>query len=142
MCICECSLDFMCTVMVRGTVIKPVTSSCLWTHTCPNVHWQTSLCEFICTDGASAINVTAADVRRALQKFNLQKSPSPGLDGIPDCEHQLSDVLMDLFNILLSQARVPSCLKTSPSSLCQRPLQHCAAVITVPRSSPHHQEVL
>lgn len=68
-------------------------------------------------------SVTATEVRFTLQKINPRKAAGP--DGIPghvlrDCACQLSEVMCDTFNTSLSQAIVPSCLKTStivPSSV-------------------------
>ncbi|KAK0154423.1 RNA-directed DNA polymerase from mobile element jockey [Merluccius polli] len=67
-------------------------------------------------DEPPVITITTAEVRRTLQGVNPRKAPGP--DGIlcrilKDCADQLSEVLADIFNTSLSQARVPSCLKTS-----------------------------
>ena len=55
-------------------------------------------------------------VRKTLQKINPCRAA--GADGVPgrvlrDCAQQLSSVMADIFNISLSQATVPTCLKTS-----------------------------
>ena len=67
-------------------------------------------------DDPPVITITTAEGRRTLQGVNPRKASGP--DGIPgrilkDCADQLSEVLADIFNTSLSQARVPSCLKTS-----------------------------
>ena len=64
----------------------------------------------------SPLSITSAEVRKTLQKITPQKAV--GLDGVPgrtlkDCAHQLSSVMADIFNISLSQATIPTCLKTS-----------------------------
>lgn len=62
------------------------------------------------------LSVTAAEVRMTLQRVNPRNATGP--DGVPgrvlkDCAHQLTMVMTDIFNISLSQATVPTCLKTS-----------------------------
>ena len=61
-------------------------------------------------------STTSAEVRKTLHKINPRKAAGP--DGVPgrvlrDSAHQLSSVMADIFNISLSQATVPTCLKTS-----------------------------
>ncbi|KAK3507850.1 hypothetical protein QTP70_001423 [Hemibagrus guttatus] len=56
-----------------------------------------------------------ADVKRTLCRVNPRKSAGP--DNIPgrvltECAEQLADVFSDIFNISLSSAIVPMCLKT------------------------------
>merc|ERR1712240_6309 len=56
------------------------------------------------------------DVRRTLKGVNPRKAAGP--DGIPgqvlrDCADQLAPVLTKIFNESLTQASVPTCLKTS-----------------------------
>ncbi|KAK3532858.1 hypothetical protein QTP70_000249 [Hemibagrus guttatus] len=59
--------------------------------------------------------LSTADVNRTLCRVNLRKSAGP--DNIPgrvlrECAEQLADVFTDNFNISLSSAIVPTCLKT------------------------------
>ncbi|KAI4893701.1 hypothetical protein NFI96_000602 [Prochilodus magdalenae] len=66
-----------------------------------------------------------AKVRRTLRRINPRKSAGP--DNIPgrvlrECADQISEVLADIFNVSLTQAAVPTCLKT-------------ATIIPVPKSS-------
>ncbi|KAL0154309.1 hypothetical protein M9458_050422 [Cirrhinus mrigala] len=80
-------------------------------HTCPN---NQVLC------------LSAADVRKTLTRINPRKAAGP--DSIPgrvlrDCAAQLMDVLTDIFNTSLSQAVVPTCLKST-------------SIIPVPKKSP------
>ncbi|MFY0383420.1 RNA-directed DNA polymerase, partial [Bacillus sp. YIM B13582] len=58
--------------------------------------------------------LTTAEVRKTLCRVNPRKSAGP--DNIPgrvlrECAEQLADVFTDIFNISLSSATVPSCLK-------------------------------
>ncbi|KAK3574279.1 hypothetical protein QTP86_004378 [Hemibagrus guttatus] len=58
--------------------------------------------------------LATADVRKTLCRINPQKAAGP--DNIPgrvlrECTEQLSDVFTDIFNISLSSAVVPTCLK-------------------------------
>ena len=67
-------------------------------------------------DETPVFTITTAVVRRTLQRVNPRKALGP--DVIPgrilkDCADQLSEVLADIFNTSVSQARVPSGLKTS-----------------------------
>ncbi|KAI5607669.1 hypothetical protein C0J50_6989, partial [Silurus asotus] len=60
--------------------------------------------------------LTTAEVRKTLCRVNPRKSAGP--DNIPgrvlrECAEQQADVLTDIFNIYLSSAIVPSCLKTT-----------------------------
>ncbi|KAI4902346.1 hypothetical protein NFI96_004702, partial [Prochilodus magdalenae] len=60
--------------------------------------------------------LTAADVRKTLRRVNPQKAAGP--DNIPasvlrECADQLTDVFNDIFNISLSSATVPTCLKAT-----------------------------
>ncbi len=69
---------------------------------------------------------SAADVRKTLSRINPRKAAGP--DNIPgrvlkDCAAQLTDVLTDIFNTSLSQAVVPTCLKST-------------TIIPVPKKSP------
>ncbi len=64
--------------------------------------------------------LSPADVRKTLSRINPRKAVGP--DNIPgrvlkDCATQLTDVLTDIFNTLLSQAVVPTCLKSPVSCL-------------------------
>ncbi|KAI4879509.1 hypothetical protein NFI96_030060 [Prochilodus magdalenae] len=75
--------------------------------------------------GEVPLNVTPAEVRRTLRRINPRKSAGP--DNIPgrvlrECADQISEVLADIFNVSLTQAAVPTCLKT-------------ATIIPVPKSS-------
>ncbi|KAK3550582.1 hypothetical protein QTP70_000038 [Hemibagrus guttatus] len=70
--------------------------------------------------------LTRADVRKTLRRVNSQKAAGP--DSIPsrvlrECAEQLADVFTDIFNISLSSAVVPTCLKT-------------ITIIPVPKKSP------
>ncbi len=70
--------------------------------------------------------LSAADVRKTLSRINPRKAAGP--DNIPgrvlkDCAAQLTDVLTDIFNTSLSQAVVPTCLKST-------------MIIPVPKKSP------
>ncbi len=63
-----------------------------------------------------ALCLSAADVRKTLSRINPRKAAGP--DNIPgrvlkDCAAQLMDVLTDIFNTSLSQAVVPTCLKST-----------------------------
>ncbi|KAI4871589.1 hypothetical protein NFI96_021134, partial [Prochilodus magdalenae] len=65
------------------------------------------------------------EVRRTLRRINPRKSAGP--DNIPgrvlrEYADQISEVLADIFNVSLTQAAVPTCLKT-------------ATIIPVPKSS-------
>ncbi|KAK3572675.1 hypothetical protein QTP86_004023 [Hemibagrus guttatus] len=60
--------------------------------------------------------LSTADVKRTLCRVNPRKSAGP--DNIPgrvlrECAEQLADVFTDIFNISLSRAIVPTCLKTT-----------------------------
>ncbi|KAL0153065.1 hypothetical protein M9458_051664 [Cirrhinus mrigala] len=70
--------------------------------------------------------LSPADVRKTLSRVNPRKAAGP--DNIPgrvlrDCAAQLTDVLTDIFNTSLSQAVVPTCLKST-------------SIIPVPKKSP------
>ncbi len=72
-----------------------------------------------------ALCLSAADVRKTLSRINPRKAAGP--DNIPgrvlkDCAAQLTDVLTDIFNTSLSQAVIPTCLKST--------------TISVPKKSP------
>ncbi|KAK3553565.1 hypothetical protein QTP70_004562 [Hemibagrus guttatus] len=63
--------------------------------------------------------LTTADVRKTLSGVNPQRSAGP--DNIPgrvlrECAEQLADVSTDIFNISLSSAVIPTCLKTTTLS--------------------------
>ncbi len=63
-----------------------------------------------------ALCLSPADVRKTLSRINPRKAAGP--DNIPgrvlkDCAEQLTDVLTDIFNISLSQAVIPTCLKST-----------------------------
>ncbi len=73
-----------------------------------------------------ALCLSATDVRKTLSRINPRKAAGP--DNIPgrvlkDCVAQLTDVLKDIFNTSLSQAVVPTCLKSK-------------TIIPVPKKSP------
>ncbi|KAI4874104.1 hypothetical protein NFI96_018126, partial [Prochilodus magdalenae] len=77
------------------------------------------------TPGEVPLSVTPAEVRRTLRRINPRKTAGP--DNIPgrvlqECADQISEVLADIFNVSLTQAAVPTCLKT-------------ATIIPVPKSS-------
>ncbi|KAK3508324.1 hypothetical protein QTP70_021483 [Hemibagrus guttatus] len=60
--------------------------------------------------------LTTADVRKTIRRVNPWKATGP--DNIPgrvlrECAEQLADVFNDIFNISLSSAIVPMCLKTT-----------------------------
>ncbi|KAK3573214.1 hypothetical protein QTP86_015131, partial [Hemibagrus guttatus] len=60
--------------------------------------------------------LTTADVRKTLCRVSPRKSAGP--DNIPgrvlrECTEQLADVFTDIFNISLSSAVIPTCLKTT-----------------------------
>ncbi|KAK3548114.1 hypothetical protein QTP70_004889 [Hemibagrus guttatus] len=60
--------------------------------------------------------LTKADVRKTLCRVNPRKAAGP--DNIPgrvlrECAEQLMDVFTDIFNISLSSAIIPTCLKTT-----------------------------
>ncbi|KAL0202435.1 hypothetical protein M9458_000453, partial [Cirrhinus mrigala] len=66
------------------------------------------------------------DIRKTLSRLNPRKAVVP--DNTPgrilrDCAAQLTDVLTDIFNTSLSQAVVPTCLKST-------------SIIPVPKKSP------
>ncbi|KAJ8353566.1 hypothetical protein SKAU_G00211330 [Synaphobranchus kaupii] len=68
------------------------------------------------TPTQSSIVLKEHEVRRTLKAVNPRKAAGP--DGVPgrvlrDCADQLAGVLTKIFNQSLSQAIVPSCLKTS-----------------------------
>ncbi len=73
-----------------------------------------------------ALCLSPADARKTLSRINPRKAAGP--DNIPgcvlkDCTAQLTDVLTDIFNTSLSQAVVPTCLKST-------------TIIPVPKKSP------
>ncbi len=73
-----------------------------------------------------ALCLSPADVRKTLSRINPRKAAGP--DNIPgrvlkDCAEQLTDVLTDIFNTSLSQAVIPTCLKST-------------TIIPVPNKSP------
>ncbi len=73
-----------------------------------------------------ALCLSAADVRKTLSRINPRKAAGP--DNIPgrvlkDCAAPLTDVLTDIFNTSLSQAVIPTCLKST-------------TIIPVPKKSP------
>ncbi len=73
-----------------------------------------------------ALCLSPADVRKTLFRINPRKAEGP--DNIPgrvlkDCAEQLTDVLTDIFNTSLSQAVIPTCLKST-------------TIIPVPKKSP------
>lgn len=62
------------------------------------------------------LSMTQADVRSSLLRINPHKAAGP--DKIPgrvlrDCASEVSEVLMEIFNISFSQAVVQTCMKTS-----------------------------
>ncbi|KAK3507307.1 hypothetical protein QTP70_013563 [Hemibagrus guttatus] len=70
--------------------------------------------------------LTTADVRKTLCRVTPWKAAGP--DNIPgrvlrECAEQLADVFTDIFNISLSSAIIPTCLKTT-------------TIIPVPKKSP------
>ncbi|KAK3507184.1 hypothetical protein QTP70_009525 [Hemibagrus guttatus] len=67
-------------------------------------------------DQDQVLCLSTADVKRTLCRVNPRKSAGP--DNIPgrvlrECAEQLVDVFTDIFNISLSSAIVPTCLKTT-----------------------------
>ncbi|KAK3519742.1 hypothetical protein QTP70_003917 [Hemibagrus guttatus] len=70
--------------------------------------------------------LTTANMRKTLCRINPWKAAGP--DNIPgrvlrECAEQLADVFIDIFNIFLSSAVIPTCLKTT-------------TIIPVPKKSP------
>ncbi|KAI3374185.1 hypothetical protein L3Q82_006042 [Scortum barcoo] len=66
--------------------------------------------------GEEPLRVTAAEVRRTLQRINPRKAAGPdNISGrvLKGCAYQLTEVLTDIFNTSLQQAAVPTCLKTA-----------------------------
>lgn len=68
------------------------------------------------TAAASPLSLQTHKVRRIFSLVNIRKTAGP--DGIPgrvvrDCAHQLAEVFTDIFNLSLSQAVVPTCLKSA-----------------------------
>ncbi len=89
-----------------------------------NAEWHT------CTKTAHTSRrsgaLSRADVRKTLSRTKPRKAAGP--DSIPgrvlkDCVEQLTDVLTHIFNTSLSQAVIPTCLKST-------------IIITVPKKSP------
>ncbi len=73
-----------------------------------------------------ALCLSPANVRKTLSRINPRKAAGPA--NIPghvlrDCAAQLTDVLTDIFNTSLSQAVVPTCLKST-------------TIIPIPKKSP------
>uniref|UniRef100_A0A9J8BX17 Reverse transcriptase domain-containing protein n=1 Tax=Cyprinus carpio carpio TaxID=630221 RepID=A0A9J8BX17_CYPCA len=66
--------------------------------------------------GDQVMTLTPDSVRRSFSRINARKAPGP--DNIPgrllrDCAAELTDVFTDIFNISLSQAVVPTCIKAT-----------------------------
>lgn len=66
--------------------------------------------------GAARLILTAKDVEQALQSVNSRKANGP--DGVPGkvlkaCAPQLAQIFTVIFNLSLTQASVPRCLKTA-----------------------------
>ncbi|KAK3525553.1 hypothetical protein QTP86_034852, partial [Hemibagrus guttatus] len=60
--------------------------------------------------------LTTADVRKTLRRVNPRKAAGPdNISGrvLRECAEQLADVFTDIFNIFLSSAVIPTCLKTT-----------------------------
>ncbi len=72
-----------------------------------------------------ALCLSAADVRKTQSRINPRKAVGPAIPGrvLKDCAAQLTDVLTDIFNTSLSQAVVPTCLKST-------------TIIPAPKKSP------
>ncbi len=71
-------------------------------------------------------SVCLADVRKTPSRINLRKAAGPdNIAGcvLKDCAEQLTDFLTDIFNTSLSQAVIPTCLKST-------------TIIPVPKKSP------
>ncbi|KAK3555576.1 hypothetical protein QTP86_022017 [Hemibagrus guttatus] len=82
--------------------------------------------------------LSTADVRRTLCRVNPRKSAGP--DNIPgrvlrECAEQLADVFTDLFNISLTSAVVPTCLKTT--TIVPVPKKQCVAITESVSSDCH-----
>lgn len=65
---------------------------------------------------AGPLTLQTHKVRRIFSSVNVKKAGGP--DGIPgrvirDCTHQLAEVITDIFNQSLSQATVPTSLKSA-----------------------------
>ncbi len=78
------------------------------------------------TPNDQALCLSPADVRKTLSRINPRKAAGPdNISGrvLKDCVAQLTDVLTDIFNTSLSQAVVPTCLKST-------------TIIPVPKKSP------
>ncbi len=73
-----------------------------------------------------ALCLSPADVRKTLSRINPRKAAGPdNITGrvLKDCAKKLTDVLTDIFNTSLSQAVIPTCLKST-------------TIIPVPKKSP------
>ena len=90
------------------------------------------------------LSPSSASVRRSLSRINSRKAAGP--DNIPgrvlkDCAEEITDVLTDIFNTSLSQAVVPTCLKSTTiipvpkKAILLQQLPPCG-------TDPHHHEVL
>lgn len=62
------------------------------------------------------LTVSSAEVRMALKRTNPRRAAGP--DNIPGralrvCSSELADVFMDIYNLSLAQALVPTCFKST-----------------------------
>ncbi len=100
----------------------------LWINNSLTTH-KFTVCSFFThthTHTDQVLCLSPADVRKTLSRINPRKAAGP--DNIPgcvlrDCAAQLTDVLTDIFNTSLSQAVVPTFLKST-------------SIIPVPKKSP------
>ncbi len=93
-----------------------------------------------------ALCLSPADVRKTLSRINPRKAAGP--DNIPgrvlkDCAEQLTDVLTDIFNTSLSQAVIPTCLKSTTNHTGTKKIT-CVLSKWLPSQSTdsNHNEVL
>ncbi|KAI4877246.1 hypothetical protein NFI96_014302 [Prochilodus magdalenae] len=87
--------------------------------------------------------LTAADVRKTLRRVNPRKAAGP--DNIParvlrECADQLTDVFTDIFNISLSSATVPTCLKAT--TIIPVPKKSSVSCLPSHCTYTYHHEVL
>ncbi len=82
--------------------------------------------------------------RKTLSRINPRKAAGPGnIPGrvLKDCAEQLTDVLTDIFNTLLSQAVIPTCLDIHDYHTGTKEIT-CVLFKRLPFHSTDHNEVL
>ncbi len=82
--------------------------------------------------------------RKTLSRLNPRKAAGPGnIPGrvLKDCAEQLTDVLTDIFNTLLSQAVIPTCLDIHDYHTGTKEIT-CVLSKRLPSHSTDHNEVL